>query len=397
MHEFEYNNYLIPFYIMVSYFKVIKMILKEFFANLAILVSLLFLYTQVSNNTPHSSLSPVKRKILVGILGGLLSNILMQYSIHIGVMMIDLRHIPILLLAYFGGALPAAVAMLLTIAGRLFIGINISAYASIAFIMGITFFSICISRSSLSNNVKKFLILTFANIVFSIVALFLIQDLTLLMFLIPIYWVVSSLSGYIAFYVLDLLRSSQMLFNKYRAESTIDGLTGLNNVRKFDEVFNQLVNDVKTNNQKLSLLYVDIDFFKQINDTYGHSEGDVVLKELGFLLQRCTRTFDVVSRNGGEEFTVLLLDCPVDRAVEIAEGIRKTVGEHSFTLNSSKEIKLTISIGLACYPDITNDPTMLIDAADKALYQAKKSGRNKVCVLPVDTLTANQISHSVML
>lgn len=310
----------------------------------------------------------------------------MQYSIHIGVTLIDLRHIPILLLAYFGGALPAVIAMLLTIAGRLLIGINTSAYASIAFITCVTAFSIYISRSSLSNNVKKFLMLTFANIGFSIVILSLIQNHTLLMFLLSIYWVVSYLSGYIAFYVLDLLRSSQMLFNKYRAESTIDGLTGLNNVRKFDEVFNQLVNDVKTNNQKLSLLYVDIDFFKQVNDTYGHSEGDVVLKEMGFLLQRCTRTFDVVSRNGGEEFTVLLLDCPLDQAVEIAEGIRKTVEERSFTLNSGKEIKLTISIGLSCYPDTTNNPTLLIDDADKALYQAKKSGRNKVCVLQADTL-----------
>jgi len=386
MHGFEYNNYSITFRIMVSYFKVIKMMLKEFFANLAIIVSLLFLYTQVSNSTPLSSLSPVKRKILVGILGGLLSNILMQYSIHIGVTLIDLRHIPVLLLTYFGGALPAIVAMLLTIAGRLLIGINASAYASMAFLTYVTAFSIWVFRSNLSNNVKKFLMLTFANIGFSVVVLFLIQDLNLLLFLIPIYWTVSYLSGYIAFYVLDLLRSSQMLFNKYRAESTIDGLTGLNNVRKFDEVFNQLVIDVKTNNQKLCLLYVDIDFFKQVNDTYGHSEGDVILKELGFLLQKCTRTFDVVSRNGGEEFTVLLLDCPLDRAVEIAEGIRKTVEEHSFTLNSGKEIKLTISIGLACYPDLTNDPTMLIDDADKALYQAKKSGRNKVCVLPADTL-----------
>lgn len=386
MYEFEYNNDSIPFHIMVSYFKVIKMMLKEFFANLAILVSVLFLYTQVSNNTPLSSLSPIKRKILVGVLGGLLSNILMQYSIHIGVTLIDLRHIPILLLAYFGGALPAVIAMLLTIAGRLLIGINTSAYASIAFITCVTAFSIYISRSSLSNNVKKFVMLTFANIGFSIVILSLIQNHTLLMFLLSIYWVVSYLSGYIAFYVLDLLRSSQMLFNKYRAESTIDGLTGLNNVRKFDEVFNQLVNDVKTNNQKLSLLYVDIDFFKQVNDTYGHSEGDVVLKEMGFLLQRCTRTFDVVSRNGGEEFTVLLLDCPLDQAVEIAEGIRKTVEKRSFTLNSGKEIKLTISIGLSCYPDTTNNPTLLIDDADKALYQAKKSGRNKVCVLQADTL-----------
>ena len=77
---------------------------------------------------------------------------------------------------------------------------------------------------------------------------------------------------------------------------------------------------------------------------------------------------------------MLLLDCQLDRAVEIAERIRKTVEDNFFTLNSGKKINLTISIGVASYEDSTNDPTMLIDDADKALYQAKKSGRNKVCV-----------------
>jgi diguanylate cyclase len=357
------------------------MIIKEFFANLAILVSLLFLYSHVSNGSPLTARSSVKRKITVGNLGGILSNILMQYSIPIDTSsIIDLRHIPIILLAYFGGALPTLISMVMVIVGRLLIGMNISAYASIMIIVLIAIFSIYLSKSHLSKNVKILFMLTFSNIAYTVIFVLLIRDISLLISLILIYWVISYLSGYVGFYTIDFIRSSQLLFNKFRTESMIDGLTGLNNVRKFDEIFNRLITDLKTNNQGLSLLYIDIDFFKQVNDTYGHSEGDVVLKELGLILQKCTRAFDVVSRNGGEEFTVLLLDCHINRAVEIAERIRQTVEENVFVLNSGVKIKLTISIGVASYNDSTIDPALLIDDADKALYEAKKSGRNKVCV-----------------
>jgi diguanylate cyclase len=360
--------------------KVEKMIIKELFTNIAILISILFLYTQVSNGTPLHSRSSIKRKVLVGILGGLLSNLLMQYSMHIdSKSIIDLRHVPIILLAYFGGAIPSLIAMPMVILGRLLIGFNTSAFASIAVIILITIFSIYLSRTQLSKNVKIFFMLTFSNIAYSVIFVLLIQNYSLLISLILIYWIISYLSGYVSFYTLDFLRSSQMLFNKFKTESSIDGLTGLNNVRKFDEIFNRLITDLKTNHQDLSLLYIDIDFFKKVNDTYGHLEGDLVLKELGIILRKCTRSFDVVSRNGGEEFTVLLLDCHLKRAVEIAERIRTTVEESYFTLNNGKKIKLTISIGVASYKNSANDdPAMLIDDADKALYQAKNSGRNKV-------------------
>jgi diguanylate cyclase len=356
------------------------MIIKELFANLSIIVSLLFFYSQVTNGTLFNTSSSIKRKILAGIMGGALGNILMQYSIHIDTSIVDLRHIPVILLAYFGGALPTFISMMMIIIGRLFIGVNISAFAFIMVIVPIAILSIYISKSHFSKIAKLLLMLTFSNVAYSVIFVWLIQDVSLLISLLLIYWVISYLSGYLAFYTLDFLRNSQILFNKFKTESMIDGLTGLNNVRKFDEIFNHLITDLKTNNQVLSLLYIDIDFFKRINDTYGHSEGDVVLKDLSLILQKSTRAFDVVSRNGGEEFTVLLLDCELNRAVEIAERIRKMVEENIFRLTSGEHIKLTISIGVANFKESTSEPSMLIDDADKALYQAKKSGRNKVCV-----------------
>ncbi|MFE8698787.1 GGDEF domain-containing protein [Cytobacillus sp. FJAT-53684] len=354
--------------------------IKDFFANLAILVSMLFIYSQISNRFPSFFNSRIKTKILLGVLGGLLCNILMQYSIHIETTIIDVRHIPTILLAFYSGAVPALISMVLTIFGRILISANLSSYLAIFISIFGTLFAILISKSQYSRNIKIFSIVTFNNLLFSMAFSYVISESILTLKVLPLYWIASYLSAYLAFYVLGYIRKSQMLFNKYQAESTIDGLTGLNNVRKFDEMFNRLIKDLQSNEQKLSLLFLDIDFFKKVNDTYGHSEGDIVLKELGVRLQQCTRTFDIVSRNGGEEFTVLLLDCPLNRAKEIAERIRKNVEQHPFILNSGKEINLTISIGVACYQETTTDPTLLIDDADKALYQAKRSGRNRVCV-----------------
>jgi diguanylate cyclase len=357
--------------------------IRDFFVNLTILVSVLFFYSQISNKFPLSSKSPVKHKILSGVLGGLLSNILMQFTIHFENTIMDLRHIPTVLLAYYGGAIPALISMILTIAGRLLISTNFASDLAIVISVSGTVFAIYFSKRNYSKNVKIISMITFNNLIFSIAFSYLVHDHIKLKKVIPLYWIVSFMSAYLGFYVLGYLRRSQKLFNKYQSESKTDALTGLNNVREFEEVFRNLINDLKTNEQKLSLLYIDIDFFKRVNDTYGHSEGDVVLKKLGGRLQKNTRKFDIVSRNGGEEFTVLLLDCPLNRAVEIAERIRGNVEENPFKLNSGHELNLTISIGVACYQDTTSDPEMLIDDADKALYQAKHFGRNKVCIANV--------------
>lgn len=356
------------------------MIIKELFSNIAILVSILFLYSQVTNNSPLGKDSSFSKKMLVGLLGGFLGCVLMQYSIRIDTTIVDLRHIPIILLSFYGGAIPSIVAMGIVIIGRFLIGVNISAFASVFLIVPITIVSLFVSKSNLTKYVKIFLILTFSNLIFSIIVSFLIKDISLLVKLIPVYWITSYLAGYTAFYIIELLRNSQLLFSRYKMESTTDGLTGLYNVRKFDEVFNGIIKELENKNEKLSLLYIDIDHFKKINDTYGHSEGDQVLRELSTILKNSTRSFDVVSRNGGEEFTAILLDCPLDRAKEISERIRGNVEKHFFTLSTGEKINVTVSIGLACYHDTTMNVSDLIDDADQALYHAKRTGRNKVCI-----------------
>ncbi len=355
------------------------MILKDLFSNLTILAALLFMYSQLTKNSPLNRKSSFRRKMTIGALGGLLGNILMQYSMHVGDTIVDLRHIPIILLAFYAGSIPAYLSMTLIIIGRFLIGVNLSSLFAMALMILVTIGALYLSRINLSGKNKVILTLTWNNLVFSIIASYLIKNIDILFSLIPAYWFVSYLGGFIAFYIINYIRTLQHLFEKYKNESTTDGLTGLNNYRTFDDIFNSLIITIDEQQEKLSLLYIDIDFFKKINDKYGHSVGDEVLKELGNILQKCTRSFDIVSRNGGEEFTILLLDCPVKKAIEVAENIRKTVEEHTFDF-SGGNIHITISIGVSCYNETTFDVNNIIDDADKALYFAKNTGRNKVCI-----------------
>lgn len=356
------------------------MILKELFANFAILTSLIFLYTQLIK-TPLNRSSKLKHKIYAGVVAGISSDILMFYSINIGDTIFDLRHIPLILVAFYGGISPITIALLFFIVGRLMIGFSFASYIAIGYILTVSVITLFLaSKVKMSLQMKIAIILTANNVLLSVMAVFLVESKEPLYLLLPTYWVASYSAGVLAFYMLVYLRKTKLLLDKYKLESTTDGLTGLNNVRKFDEVFNTLTNNVGQKEEKLSLLYIDIDFFKHINDTYGHGDGDIVLKELGALLSSSTRSFDIVSRNGGEEFSVILLDCSLERANEISERIRKNVELFPFTLSSGEEINITVSIGVASYPETTNDVSVLIEEADKALYQAKRSGRNRVCM-----------------
>ncbi|MCA1011470.1 GGDEF domain-containing protein [Halobacillus halophilus] len=356
------------------------MILKELISNLAILVALLFVYTQLTNSSPLRRTSSRRQKITAGILSGILSNVLMLYSMPMDTVIIDLRHIPVILMSYYGGSIPALIAMMLIIIGRFLFGFTTQAVLAIIFIGGTTFLTLLITRLKLSKMKKVFLALTISNLIFTIMLTFLSLRMDTLISLVLSYWSISYLAGFLSFYVVEYVRKNQKILNKYKSESMTDGLTGLYNVRKFDQIFNQVCKDAQHRDEKMTLLYIDIDHFKTVNDRYGHVEGDQVLVELSHILTSTVRSFDHVSRNGGEEFTVILLDCSAQRAEEISERIRKRVQNHAFQLATGETISITVSIGIACYDDTTNTPKLLIEEADHALYEAKQSGRNQVCL-----------------
>lgn len=157
----------------------------------------------------------------------------------------------------------------------------------------------------------------------------------------------------------------------------VDGLTGAYNKRYLFESLGRELPRANRYKRPLSVLMVDIDHFKSINDDYGHLAGDAVLKELSSVIQGRLRPDDVLSRYGGEEFVVVLPETDLAGAATAAESLRALVETSHFHFEG-EPIKVTISIGVAQY-DGTSDVTALLKAADDKLYEAKNSGRNRVC------------------
>ena len=163
--------------------------------------------------------------------------------------------------------------------------------------------------------------------------------------------------------------------------SSIDPLTKLYNRRYFAEASKQILSFAKRDKNNLSIIMLDIDKFKNINDTYGHQVGDDILVLLASKLQELTRDSDIICRFGGEEFLVLFPDTSMEGAYIISQKIRLEIENMILNLNNIKELKITVSIGVSEF-NHKNDESIegIIKRADIALYKAKDSGRNKVCV-----------------
>jgi len=155
-----------------------------------------------------------------------------------------------------------------------------------------------------------------------------------------------------------------------------DGLTGVHNKRYLLDALDREIPRARRHQRPLSLVMFDIDYFKKINDTYGHLAGDFVLKDLAQLILGRIRPDDVLGRYGGEEFAILLPETPLDGALRIAEEVRERVEAHPFVFERER-IHVTISCGVAELSDGW-EVTQFIKAADEGLYEAKRGGRNKV-------------------
>ena len=168
-------------------------------------------------------------------------------------------------------------------------------------------------------------------------------------------------------------------------EACTDKLTGLNNRYSFERSFDKLWDLCRQNNSPLSIIIFDIDFFKRVNDTYGHLQGDKCLIALADVLRSCIGRFnDVIARFGGEEFVALLPFTNADAAVRIAENVRRDIQNTEIPLvasdMSTEAVRITVSGGVFCViPSFEIIPEELLAKADKALYNAKQAGRNMIC------------------
>jgi two-component system cell cycle response regulator len=168
------------------------------------------------------------------------------------------------------------------------------------------------------------------------------------------------------------------LFARVRNLSIRDSLTDLYNHRHVMELVSVEFTRVGRYQESFSLLMIDVDDFKKVNDEYGHPAGDAVLKELARIIKETVRGVDVVGRYGGEEFVAVLPHTLHDEAVETAERIRSRIHAHVFPAGD-REVHVTVSVGVASYPSANVDsPSTLIREADKALYSAKEAGRDRV-------------------
>jgi two-component system cell cycle response regulator len=158
-----------------------------------------------------------------------------------------------------------------------------------------------------------------------------------------------------------------------------DGLTGLHNRRYMESHLGTVIEQAAFRGKPASLLILDIDHFKAVNDTFGHDAGDDVLREFALRLKRCVRNVDLACRYGGEEFVVVMPDTDIAIAQVVAERIRRTIAAEPFPIHKgTRQIDVTISIGLAARLDQADTAETILKRADQALYRAKRDGRNRV-------------------
>jgi diguanylate cyclase (GGDEF)-like protein len=176
-------------------------------------------------------------------------------------------------------------------------------------------------------------------------------------------------------------------------QAVTDDLTGLANNRAFRDLMDTEAARAQRFGHDLSLIILDIDDFKKVNDTYGHPQGDAVLKAIGRILAEESRGIDFPARYGGEEFVVALPETATPGAAEVGERIRERIEEEAVPLLDGGELRITASLGLATLPGAAADARELIAKADEALYEAKRSGKNRLIVVPAEQIRGPKVGR----
>ena len=176
-------------------------------------------------------------------------------------------------------------------------------------------------------------------------------------------------------YTLRTSQNNTKLIDVLKDEAMHDGMTGLLNHKFFEKRLDEEIERSNRYNETMTLLFLDLDNFKRINDTHGHQYGDYVLKITASIIQDNVRNIDIVSRYGGEEFSVVLVNANKKVSLKTAERIRKEIENFKFNKNNIKE-RLTISIGMGEFPSDANNKEDIIKYSDSKMYIAKKDGKN---------------------
>jgi len=168
-------------------------------------------------------------------------------------------------------------------------------------------------------------------------------------------------------------------YNRAKERAFLDDVTEIYNARYLLAAADHEIRRAERYGSELSVVFLDLDRFKLVNDRHGHLVGSRTLRQLSKVLASCVRQVDTLARYGGDEFTIVLVDTPLEPAKQVAERIRRTVEETPFDGGRSGALRLTLSAGVASYPIHGRTREELLDQADKAMYRAKSLGRNRVC------------------
>jgi diguanylate cyclase (GGDEF)-like protein len=170
------------------------------------------------------------------------------------------------------------------------------------------------------------------------------------------------------------------VIEQLKESAVTDGLTGLANHKSFLERLSIEFNRATRYGSPLSLVMMDIDRFKEINDTYGHVQGDLVLKAVAKLIKNNIRQVDFAARYGGDEFVLILPETNIKEAHKVSEKLRETIANETLHIPPDHKVKVTLSLGISTFKPEIKDSTILVHQADNAMYQAKESGRNRTCL-----------------
>lgn len=356
-----------------------KSILYDVLHNLTLLMSGFYLLGKLS---PHPITVDSKRsvRILYGLSLSILSLLLMQLTIEpVSGVLVDLRHIPVIVAAYFAGPLPTCIVTAVIIVYRFSVNTNAAAFAACLFILLVAGGTLLIVRWLPLYSRKTFTVVTvYATVLHGLVLTFVLFDTGLILDILSVVLPASFASSWLALVIIRDIRLTKHAMQTLQQTARRDFLTGLHNFRAFTDQLEDLKQQTILHSREVALITVDIDHFKQVNDTYGHEAGDEVLRQFAKRLQDGVTDSGYVSRNGGEEFSILVERLTVVKVLALAEQLRERIAAAPFVLSSGVGLRLTASFGVASFPERTGQIQHIVTDADTALYQSKQNGRNRV-------------------
>ncbi|MET1013340.1 MAG: diguanylate cyclase [Paenisporosarcina sp.] len=353
--------------------------LLELIVNFCILFSFAVLsYWPFQDQVRFRMPFPNSHPYVIGIMAGITGFILMESAVQVtDTMIVDSRHVIIVIAGLFGGPIAPIISGVIIGLSRMLM-YDVTPTSIVAginpIILGLVIAGFSFKFPMNFNNAKNYFF--YSTIQTSIfIGTLLYLDNSDYMHI--VYFILfSTMSFFTLLVILDELKNHFDQIRRIELLSETDYLTGLFNNRKF----HQLIKAYITHEPKpFSLISIDIDHFKKVNDIYGHPVGDEIVKELGKRLKNLVSTREgIVARNGGEQFAVLLPNAPPAMGIDMAEKIRSMVARSNFPVSGEKEIAITVSVGVSSYPDNGTTLQELNGAADAAMYEAKAIGRNRV-------------------